>query len=772
MGKLLSLGADPRRYYLCLLGPLALGLSAGMQITMTALLILGPASAQGVWDQLTTYGQEMIRPEHDLVIYVAGCLLMLFMAWVLVWYWRAKLAGSKGSQAQEFMTATAWLQGGLAAGTMFVYVLLLGSGAFAPAPQSGASGLGPPARELGQLIMLAPGLIALVWAAFDLEYGFCLAVRAAFQAGQHRGPSGRSQDSRTRHRGEAHFLSKGESQPFWRRLLWPLEAALERWQRQIGGVLCFAVPVMIILVVGVPPGTWRYLSGLFMTVDECHHLNFFFMGPALSFSHGNAFGTDIYSQYGIGWPLLASILSHFSPLTYGRLAGMEIVFGCVYYVALFFLLRRCFRDAAWAAFGAILALYWQIFSGLTAGEVIWQYPSSTMMRHPLDVWFFLTLALHQRSGRIRWAAAAGLAAALGVFLETETGIYLVATFFIYWVLQAGLGPDEGRPVGWRGWALPPAAFGAAAAATLLPLLFYASRGTLFTRTFWHGWLEALFAYGSLGLGSLPIAEVPGGALICFMIIVTLYLGVIAWALFRGLHRTAKRGEVLLAALAAYGLAVLLLFVNRSHPYNLCHASPPFAVLLAALMLRSHGAVASLRRHPSIPYVLTGFLTLLLLTKGSFRCYPSILSSLLGNKPPSGVSLRLDPPDISGLPPEYETFAREVRDICSAIQALAPDGKGVAILDPEDTLLYSASNACPWSRYASLFHMALTQKSLEDMRHALIARAPKYVVIHGPSATQPSMWDFVWAPLYEVVTSGYALRHTVGPYQIWQRPDQP
>ena len=49
-------------------------------------------------------------------------------------------------------------------------------------------------------------------------------------------------------------------------------------------------PVFIILVVGVPPATWRYLAGQFFVTEWCHHLNFFVMGPALSFAHGKAFG--------------------------------------------------------------------------------------------------------------------------------------------------------------------------------------------------------------------------------------------------------------------------------------------------------------------------------------------------------------------------------------------------------------------------------------------------------------------------------------------------
>jgi len=237
-------------------------------------------------------------------------------------------------------------------------------------------------------------------------------------------------------------------------------------------------------------------------------LNFFIMGPAVSFSHGNAFGTEIYSQYGIGWPLLASVFSHLWTLTYGNLVGMEIVYTCIYYLALFFLLRISFQQHLWAAFAVILAIYWQTFSGMKPNEIIWVFPSSTPMRHPMDVWFFLALALHQRSGKLHWTVLAGFVAALGVLFETETGAYLLVTFFVYSVLQAGLAAGERPNADAKGWLPTVLTFYSTAGLSLLALLLVASRGTLFTGAFWRGWVESLVAYAGGGVGALPVAELP------------------------------------------------------------------------------------------------------------------------------------------------------------------------------------------------------------------------------------------------------------------------
>jgi hypothetical protein len=149
----------------------------------------------------------------------------------------------------------------------------------------------------------------------------------------------------------------------------------------------------------------------------------------------------------------------------------------------------------------------------------------------------------------------------------------------------------------------------------------------------------------------------------------------------------------------------------------------------------------------------------------------LLGSAFATLPSGGVSLRSNPADISGLPADLKGYAQAFQDVCSAIRTLAPDGKGVAILDLNDTILYSISDASPWSRYAPLFPMALTQQSLDGIRDDLIARAPKYVVTRGQNAVRPPVWEFVWSPLYQVVTNRYVLRQTVSIYEIWQRKNQ-
>ncbi len=704
-------GVDPKRYSICLLGPLALGLSLGIQVTLTGLLMWGPGDHAGIASQLTDQGKIWANPENDLAIFLAGSCATMAAVLVMVWYWRAKLASLKSAHLAETMTASAVVQVLLAMMSLLA-CLLLASGCWFSHDFHIAPNATRPLLEMSDGIsLMIPALLALLCAVLDLESG-------------------------------------------WLGMAAPV-AGFERWRRRAGKFLLWAVPILIVLAVGVPPGRWSSLADQFFAVDLHHHLNFYMMGPALLFEHGRAFGTEIYSQYGIGWPLVSFLLSRFSCLSYGTLIGTEIVYVCIYYLALFFLVRNYFRETVWAAVALGLAIYWQMFSGMNPHELIWVFPSSTAMRHPMDVWFFLAIIMHQRSEKPGWIALAGLAAALGVIFETETGIYLIVTFFVYTIFQAGRADLGGRARGFKRQLAAPLIFCGTAGVTALAMFLYASRGALFTGAFWSGWGEAFRMYAGQGIGALPVAEMPDSPFVLFICMITLYLGVIAHAVIRGWHRSLGDETILMASIAAYGMALLLLFVNRSHPYNLCHATIPVAVLLTGLLARGYSVLQQWRAYSLLPWVMVCGLAGLIFIKPEFQRYPSCLRSFFDGAP----SAR----------PTVENFPAEFGEVSARIRALAPDGQNVGIMDYNDTALYYLSNARPWSRYASLFHMILTQPSLEELQRQVVENPPRYVVIRGKDQPRPPRWEFVWAPLYGIVSQRYQLRETSGPYEIWQLP---
>ena len=370
-------GLDPERYSLCLLGPLALGLSLGIQVTVTALLLLGPANPPAFDQQLTEYGKTLFHPEHDLAIFVAGSALTLAAALVAVWFWRAKLASLEAAKGAKAMLSSALFQGVLAAVSLLACLSLASSCWFSSDFQSAPSAARPLPGLADGVALLLPGAVALLCALIDLECGWSYLTAA--------------------------------------------DVPGELWRQRVNRILLYATPLLIILLVGVPPGSWSYLAGRFFLTDECHHLNFFVMGPALAFAHGKAFGTELYSQYGIGWPLLHSMLS---PLLGDDLRQVRGPRNCLWLPLLpcaVLPASALLPRGAWAAIGVVLAIYWQVFSGQHLGEIIWLYPSSTPMRHPLDVWFFFALVMHLRSGRICWAGWPASSARSGCSLKPRPG---------------------------------------------------------------------------------------------------------------------------------------------------------------------------------------------------------------------------------------------------------------------------------------------------------------------------------------------------------------
>ena len=430
------------------------------------------------------------QPPGD--IFALG-IVMLNWLW-----WQKQIKKISARQVNGYMTFSALLQGFAAAISMAVYLLLLFAYHFSRLSYAGQNTAREPLGQLAVITLLLPALMAVAWVVFDTKRYLHLSK----------------------------FPERGG----------------QKGLRMSKFLLC-ATPVFIVLIVGVWPRAWTYLAGRIYQADQFHHLNFYMMAPALAFAHGKAFAIEIYSQYGIGWPLVVSGLSHFSAMTYANALGLMVVYGCIYYVALFFLLRILFKHEVWACAGVVLAVYWQIFCGHDQGSVIWQVPSSTMIRHPMDVWLFLLLVSRQSSNKKLIAALAGLISALAVLFETETGIYLLIIFVFYSILQAEAPANGGRRFGIRSFWLPLVVYVCTTVVTLPALLFYPSHGMPFTKAFLQGWLQPLTLYGNWGVSALPMIGLGDAPVMFFMLIVMAYLSVIGYAVIKWLRSTASKGEI-------------------------------------------------------------------------------------------------------------------------------------------------------------------------------------------------------------------------------------
>ena len=100
-----------------------------------------------------------------------------------------------------------------------------------------------------------------------------------------------------------------------------------------------AVVALIWIIIYVP--RTDLLAGMDFHLQSFHHWDFFAIGPAIGLLKGKALATQVYSQYGIGWPLLADEAepTEYLLLSYGHTFKIAVIYACVYYCGVYWLLR-------------------------------------------------------------------------------------------------------------------------------------------------------------------------------------------------------------------------------------------------------------------------------------------------------------------------------------------------------------------------------------------------------------------------------------------------
>lgn len=529
------------------------------------------------------------------------------------------------------------------------------------------------------------------------------------------------------------------------------------------GAFDLLVPLLVIALVYLP--AWPQLAGNAFSGEGALHLDFFAFGPALAFRSGLALGTDLHTYYGLGWPLVFSLLD---PLSYANIIRLEVVYGCVYFIGVYALLRVLVGDRRWAAAGTVLAILFQLFAGFPSQLVMWRFPSATIMRWPFDVWFFLVCALHLRTRRTMWAVAAGVLVALAVVFETDTGLALGVAFALFWAcLWRMEGVGSLRRLAWSA---------AAGAPVALLGIGTASRWTFLSGEFWSGWLENI-RFSASGATFLALTtEPPSRTVNLFVAIAVSYLVVVAYAVVQLANRRLTTSSVMLGCLATYGFFTLLYFVGRSNPYNLFRPTVPFAILLAAVGGLAHRSWVD--RHPDrtpSERIITGAtawaalavaLTMLVAHPGA-RAYPGLMRTAIAGGPDRGVCLFENPDDVCGLPPEAQQGIEEFHALAARLRALGSTHSTVAVLDEIGPVIQFMAGAQPWGRYQPTFPNLFTFAQVDAVA-ADLGRDPPDLLVMRPRAEDRAFYADTWKVLRVPVERGFVLDSQQGPFEIWRR----
>jgi len=321
--------------------------------------------------------------------------------------------------------------------------------------------------------------------------------------------------------------------------------------------------IFIILFIYVPDP--RAVIARMYVGDQFHHWDYF-MAPAWGYLKGCLPYVDIISQYGVGIPIVMG----FGSKLWGGF-GYESVFlllvhlSIVYYVATYVFLRCWLKSIPIVMIAMLMGIKTQMFhTGVS--PFVFTYPSSTVVRNFFDVFFFLCLWGHLVTARrlLLWAAA--FLCALAEYSLIDTGVYLIAAYYVYLFLICWL-PDlrnrfMPRRVEWLGIA------GCFLSVPLLVLaLFYAVVGQhVFTKIYWYNMVEYVI-YFLAGHGTIPYSEslhyhyfwasAMGYAVPLVYLASILVLGLLCF--WRRIHSR----HVLVMVLCVYGLGLYHYYVART-----------------------------------------------------------------------------------------------------------------------------------------------------------------------------------------------------------------
>ena len=476
----------------------------------------------------------------------------------------------------------------------------------------------------------------------------------------------------------------------------------------------------VVILLYVPD--YRSLTGQFLDFSGFHHWDFFAVAPTHAYLQGLTPVLESVTQYGLGIPvILGNVFKVTGNFSYVSLIWLSMVLVICYYVGLYFLLWRLLGHFRWSVIGLILALVLQQFAGTPSDEVLLMAPSSTILRAPLDVAVFITLALHSRHLRWRYLALGGVLVGLATFWETDTGFYLYAGYVAYCTF---LLIDRLSSAGCRGRT----PLGAWLAATSVPPLVFACLvllavgGNALDMVFWQRFLEPMRRFSS-GFGMLPMPSLQITSLPAYLA-PAVYVAscVAALASATRLVNWRWEGRYLMGSVGAYGLTLYNQYIGRSHAWNWYHVSIPLVILLTLWAYLLHRKdVPGFRGH-HYPTIMLCALLVLVAFDPWVRAYPNVLANAASTGGTvwdvPGAGFRT----LTSASPNQGTAMEAVE----RIQRLIPPGGRVLILSDLDTLYYVLADRRPLTRFVPLYPQVTTQREVDEVLLALSADDVRYV----------------------------------------------
>ncbi len=387
---------------------------------------------------------------------------------------------------------------------------------------------------------------------------------------------------------------------------------------------CFFMGLIVVML--YLPDPQAVLAMMFVG-EQFHHITSFIMAPAWAYVSGCVLDVDVISRYGIGFPIVLTMLTKFiGGFNYLNMLLVLMSVCIVYFLLCFVFLRVWLKSFTLAAAAILMGIKVQMFFTLAVPQPL-TYASGTPVRFMFDILFIFAIWGHLCKQRWIYLWLAAFSCAVALFYMIETGLYLTMTFYAY-LLMNGMVPSLRRSM----FHFARSCAGMVLCALSVPLgafLFYgmAVGHHAIEYQFWYN----NFEFSKYFTGGLFLGPFYGGLqygqfwdlLIGFLFPVIYILTILIIGTLCARGRISPK-HLMVVVLCIYGLGAHHYYIAMATTNNYYMRGLPFVFVIFYWIRLS---IAGLRRkvRQGVGMVIMAFCAYALWTNHHFLSYPNILN---------------------------------------------------------------------------------------------------------------------------------------------------
>ena len=361
--------------------------------------------------------------------------------------------------------------------------------------------------------------------------------------------------------------------------------------------------------------------------EQYHHFDSVIMGAGWIAMSGNLIYVDNWSQYGLGMPIMLGHLAQWMGGYSYEHVFVAIMWVCIiYYLLLYLLMRYWYGNILMAIAAILVVIKLQMFYSFSY-PMTFTYPNGKALRSCFDIFFMISILAHMHTHRPRYLYLASAIVGLCFFHIFTTGIDLFFGLSVYLTLHL-LSPSF-RPYIYqkREDLLRVLVYFALPVITGCFLIWLAVGQHIWTREFWHNAVEfpKLAALGLLkerylrGFETAHFWDVIFG---CFFPLVYILSMIYTGILFYG--GKARYRDIFIVVLSVYGLSMYHHYANASVGNDYYMRAVPFVFVVFHWVNVLLSGLSDLKRF-KISLGIIAFCAFCLLTNHNFTSHPSLLN---------------------------------------------------------------------------------------------------------------------------------------------------